>query len=420
MRKAAVGRWRSNRGCAMIPTWSCSPVAPSLPALMHPAPSPLASGCRPASSPSSGRSSRGHAICWPRAALRRVILPRRASGSSAPWCSARSCLGCRCGSSGRRRAIRAWGISFFLATWAARRHWPRWCWGCPRRQGGPTEMLTSTTELLRAAMAGEYAIGAFNVYNLEGVRAVINAAEAQRSPVMLQLHPGALQHGGQPLVALCLAAAQAATVPVTVHLDHSTAPATIEAALQAGVTSVMADGSHLSYEDNVTFTRTMVTLAHARQAVVEAELGRLTGTEDGLTIAEYEAKFTEPAQAADFDAQTGIDALAVCIGNVHGRYRSEPRLDFDRLATIQRTVSLPLVLHGASGLPEAMVRQSIALGVRKFNVNTEVREAYVEALRSCLQATSAPDVLDLMRQAEMAMQAVVAAKLQLFGSVGKV
>ena len=281
-------------------------------------------------------------------------------------------------------------------------------------------MLTSTTELLRAAMAGEYAIGAFNIYNLEGVRAVVHAAESQRSPVMLQLHPGALQHGGQPLVALCLAAAQAATVPVTVHLDHSTAPAAIEAALQGGVISVMADGSHLSYEDNVTFTRTMVTLAHAHQGVVEAELGRLTGTEDGLTVPEYEAKFTDPAQAVDFVTQTGIDALAVCIGNVHGRYRSEPRLDFDRLATIQRTVPIPLVLHGASGLPEAMVRRSIALGVRKFNVNTEVREAYVEALRSCLQAASTPDVLDLMRQAEVAMQAVVETKLQLFGSVGKV
>src|SRR5262252_7192964 len=139
-------------------------------------------------------------------------------------------------------------------------------------------MLTSTTELLRAAMAEAYAIGAFNIYNVEGVRAVINAAEAQRSPVMLQLHPGALQHGGQPLVALCLAAAKAATVPVTIHLDHSTAPTAIDAALQAGVTSVMADGSHLSYEDNVAFTRTIVTLAHAQQGVVEAERGRLTGT----------------------------------------------------------------------------------------------------------------------------------------------
>ena len=278
-------------------------------------------------------------------------------------------------------------------------------------------MLTSTTELLHAAAAGGYAIGAFNVYNLEGVRAVVSAAEAHRSPVILQLHPGALQHGGQPLVALCLAAAQGATVPITVHLDHSTSPAAIQEALETGVTSVMADGSHLPYQENVVFTRTTVSLAHARQAVVEAELGRLTGTEDGLTVPEYEARFTDPAQAADFIKQTGVDALAVCIGNVHGRYRQAPRLDFDRLAALQRIVPVPLVLHGASGLPAAMVRQAIALGVRKFNVNTEVREAYVEALRGCLQAAGTPDLLDLMRRAEEAMQAIVAAKLQLFGSV---
>src|SRR5215471_15668503 len=154
-------------------------------------------------------------------------------------------------------------------------------------------MLTSTTELLRAAMAGEYAIGAFNVYNLEGVRAVVQAAEAQRSPVILQLHPGALQHGGQPLVALCLAAAQGATVPATVHLDHSTSSTAIQEALEAGVTSVMADGSHLPYQENVAFTRTMVVLAREHQAMIEAELGRLTGTEDGLTVPEYAALLTD-------------------------------------------------------------------------------------------------------------------------------
>jgi len=281
-------------------------------------------------------------------------------------------------------------------------------------------MLTSTTELLHAAAAGGYAIGAFNVYNLEGVRAVVRAAEAHRSPVILQLHPAALQHGGQPLVALCLAAAQIASVPIMVHLDHSTSSEAIQEALEAGVTSVMADGSHLSYQENVVFTRTMVVRAHERQAAVEAELGRLTGTEDGLTVPEYEARFTDPAQAADFIGQTGVDALAVCIGNVHGRYRQAPRLDFDRLAVLQRVVPVPLVLHGASGLPAAMVRQAIALGVRKFNVNTEVREAYVETLRDCLQAAGSPDVLDLMRRAEAAMQGVVAVKLQLFGSVGTV
>jgi len=281
-------------------------------------------------------------------------------------------------------------------------------------------MLTSTPELLRAASAGGYAIGAFNVYNLEGVRAVISAAEAHRSPVILQLHPGAIQHGGQALVALCLAAAQVATVPITVHLDHSTSSVAIQEALEAGITSVMADGSHLPYHENVVFTQTMVRVAHGYQAAVEAELGRLTGTEDGLTVPEYAALLTDPAEAADFIGQTGVDALAVCIGNVHGRYRQAPRLDFDRLAALQRVVPVPLVLHGASGLPAALVRQAIALGVRKFNVNTEVREAYVEALRSCLQAAESPDLLALMQRAEAAMQAVVAAKLQLFGAVGTV
>jgi tagatose 1,6-diphosphate aldolase GatY/KbaY len=275
------------------------------------------------------------------------------------------------------------------------------------------------TTLLRAATTGGYAIGAFNIYNLEGVRAVVSAAEMHRSPVMLQLLPNALQHGGKPLVALCLEAARSATVPVALHLDHSASSTEINTALTAGLTSVMADGSHLSYRDNLAFTRDMVSLAHAHQAAVEAELGRLSGMEDGLTVPEYEAKLTSPDQAVDFVTQTGLDALAVCIGNVHGRYRGEPRLDFDRLAAIQQAVAVPLVLHGASGLPEAMVHRAMALGVCKFNVNTEIREAYMQTLHTRLQAPSPPDLLELMQSVETAMQAVVAEKLRLFGSVGK-
>ena len=280
-------------------------------------------------------------------------------------------------------------------------------------------MLTSTITLLQTAQANGYAIGAFNVYNLEGVRAVVAAAEAGRSPAMLQIHPSALKHGGPPLVALCLAAAREASVPISVHLDHSPAANEIQAALAAGLTSIMADGSHLPYEDNLAFTQKMAGLVHAHGGAVEAELGRLTGTEDGLTVPEYEARFTDPQRAAEFVAQTGVDLLAVCIGNVHGHYRREPRLDFERLAAIQKAVSVPLVLHGASGLPEAMVKQAIALGICKFNVNTEVREAYIETLKERLAAPKSPDLLDLMQSAIAAMQSVVAAKLQLFGSVGK-
>jgi tagatose 1,6-diphosphate aldolase GatY/KbaY len=281
-------------------------------------------------------------------------------------------------------------------------------------------MLTPTLALLRAAQLGGHALGAFNVYNLEGVRAVVAAAEAARSPAMLQVHPSALQFGGAPLIALCLAAARDAAVPVAVHLDHSSSPEAIREALDAGATSIMADGSHLEYAANIAFTHTMAELAHARGVAVEAELGRLSGAEDGLTVEEYAAKLTDPLQAADFVERTDPDMLAVCIGNVHGHYPGEPRLDFERLAAIRRAVPVPLVLHGASGLPPAQISQAIALGVRKLNVNTEVREAYLEALKLALDAPKPPDLIDLMRGVVAAMQAVVAEKLRLFGSVGTV
>ena len=279
-------------------------------------------------------------------------------------------------------------------------------------------MLTGTTALLRSARDGGYAIGAFNVYNLEGVRAVVAAAEAGSSPAMLQVHPAALKHGGRPLAALCLAAAREAAVPTAVHLDHSASIADIRAALDAGLASVMADGSDLPYADNVAFTRSATALVHERGGIVEGELGRLTGTEDDLTVPENLAKLTDPDQAVDFVAHTGVDALAVCIGNVHGRYRSEPRLDFERLSAIGRAVHVPLVLHGASGLPDAMVRRTIELGVCKLNVNTEVREAYLGALKRRLDSARPPDLLELMQGSVRAMQEVISAKLRLFGSAG--
>jgi tagatose 1,6-diphosphate aldolase GatY/KbaY len=236
---------------------------------------------------------------------------------------------------------------------------------------------------------------------------------------MLQIHPSALAHGGAPLLALCIEAARGAGVPCAVHLDHSPSPDAIRAALDTGVASVMADGSHLPYEENLAFTAAMAGLAHARGAAVEAELGRLAGTEDGLTVPEYEAKLTDPDQAADFVARTGVDTLAVCIGNVHGHYRGTPQLDFARLERLRWRVPIPLVLHGASGLAASMVRRAIELGVCKLNVNTELRDAYLSALTDGVTAGERPDLLDLMQAATDAMQVVVAAKLRLFGSAGK-
>ena len=279
-------------------------------------------------------------------------------------------------------------------------------------------MLVSTLSLLRTATKASYAIGAFNVYNLEGARAVVAASEAYRSPAILQILPSALRLGGAALVTLCLVAARHASVPISVHLDHCRSKAEIETTLRAGLTSIMADGSNLPYGENVAFTREMVTLVHKCRGMVEAELGRLTGTEDDLTISEYAGNLTDPEQARGFISETGADALAVCIGNVHGRYSGEPRLDFDRLAAIRAAVSVPLVLHGASGLGESLVRRSIELGICKFNVNTEVREAYLDALREGLSLPRI-DLLDLMAGAIDAMKNVISAKLRLFGSVDR-
>ncbi|MCU0525563.1 MAG: class II fructose-bisphosphate aldolase [Elainella sp. Prado103] len=279
-------------------------------------------------------------------------------------------------------------------------------------------MLTSTRELLETARRNIYAIGAFNIYNLEGVRAVVQAAEAYQSPAILQIHPSSLKYGGSPLVSLCLEAANAAKVPMSVHLDHSTSAAAIQFALDAGMNSVMADGSHLPYDGNMQFTRQMTELAHRYGAVVEAEIGRISGTEDGLSVAEKEAKMTDPIQAGEFVRITKVDALAVTIGNVHGEYKTEPRLDFDRLIKIRQRVGedVLLVLHGASGLPATLISKSIELGVCKFNVNTEVRQAYMKTLRleDCVADQS--DLVPCMETVVEAMQAIVMEKMQLFGS----
>ncbi|MEM8611832.1 MAG: class II fructose-bisphosphate aldolase [Cyanobacteria bacterium P01_H01_bin.105] len=280
-------------------------------------------------------------------------------------------------------------------------------------------MLTSTKELLENAQKQSYAIGAFNLYNLEGVKAVVNAAEADNSPAIIQILPNILEYGGVPLVKLFIEAADLATVPMSVHLDHCDDPDIIKTALEAGVQSVLADGSKFSLQENLAFTREMTILAHAKGATVEAEIGRISGTEDGMTVAEKEAKMTDPDQAKRFVAQSGVDFLAVTIGNVHGQYHSEPRLDFDRLAKIRQRLDIPLVLHGASGLPALMIQHSIELGVSKFNVNTEVRQKYLQFWREYGKTNSQRDLLDCQKASTGAMQEIVAQKIRLFGSAGK-
>lgn len=271
-------------------------------------------------------------------------------------------------------------------------------------------MLTPTREILDSARAGCYAVGAFNIYNLEGALAVQRGAEAENSAALLQLHPKALSFGGPALIALCKQVAAEARVPIGLHLDHCVSLEAMQTALDAGLRSVMIDGSHLSYEQNVALTQEAAQRVHALGGVLEAELGRLSGSEDGLTIEEREARLTDPAQARDFIERTGADWLAVCIGNVHGNYPGEVRFDFERLAAIRAAVAVPLVLHGASGVPAPFIRRAIELGVVKFNVNTDLRGAYLHTLHTSAQA----DLVGILEEAVASMTQVVREKIRAF------
>jgi fructose-bisphosphate aldolase class II len=275
-------------------------------------------------------------------------------------------------------------------------------------------MLASGRDLLQRAVDSGRAVGSFNTYNLEITQAILRAAEAKQAPVFLAVGRGALDSAGfEPLTRGMLAAAEAASVPVAVHLDHSPDVDTIARCVVAGYTSVMVDGSHFAFGQNVDLTRRAVEAA--RGVPVEAELGAMAGSEDRSADHEAGIPMTDPAQAAEFAAATGVDSLAIAIGNAHGFYTGEPHLDFERLEDLARAVSVPLVLHGASGISDGDIEHCIQLGVRKINVNTEIRQALFGSLQHFLtRGVPGYDVTRLFGSAIEAMQAVVEEKIALF------
>ncbi|GGN87202.1 tagatose-bisphosphate aldolase [Streptomyces albiflavescens] len=247
-------------------------------------------------------------------------------------------------------------------------------------------MLLTGTEGLKAlttAYTTGQALPGFVAYNLETVQGIVAAAEANPGhPVLLQAGSSPFKHAGrEPLMRLALDAAAHSDAPLGVHLDHSRDLDEITACLEAGYTSVMVDGSHLPFADNIALTREAVRRARDHGAWVEAELGALAGDEDVSTNAHTSATtMTDPLQAAEFVAETGVDALAVAVGNVHGFTAAPVRLDLDRLGAIRAAAPVPLVLHGASGLPEEQLLGALARGVAKVNVNAELRRAYLQAV----------------------------------------
>jgi fructose-bisphosphate aldolase class II/tagatose 1,6-diphosphate aldolase GatY/KbaY len=246
-------------------------------------------------------------------------------------------------------------------------------------------LLYGTSALKEAAAAGQ-AMPGFVAYNLETVQGITAAAEVSGRPVLIQAGSSPFKHAGQDaLMRLALDAAGRSSARLGVHLDHSRDLDEITACLEAGYSSVMVDGSHLPFSANVALTKEAVRRARDYGAWVEAELGALPGDEDVSTDAVAQASaMTDPRQAGEFVSATGVDALAVAVGNVHGFTKDPVHLALDRLAAIHEAVPVPLVLHGASGLPVEELHGALARGVAKVNVNAELRRAYLEAVRTVL------------------------------------
>lgn len=281
--------------------------------------------------------------------------------------------------------------------------------------------LVPVSDLLREAEAGGYAVGAFNCNNMEIVQAIATAAQAERAPVIMQASQGAIKYAGiEYITAMASVAASLVDVPVALHLDHGTSFEQVMRCIRSGFSSVMIDGSKLPLEDNIALTRQVVAAARPVGVSVEAELGKIGGTEDDIHVDDADVYFTDPDEARRFVEETGVDSLAVAIGTAHGRYKGEPKLDFARLEKIRSLVNIPIVLHGSSGVPDAAIREAVRLGVRKINIDTNIREAFVDRFREVIAAN--PDEIDprkILGPAREAAVELIREKIRLFGSAGK-
>ena len=279
--------------------------------------------------------------------------------------------------------------------------------------------LVTTKELLLDAQKRGYAVGAFNVENMEMVQAVIAAAEELRSPVIMQTTPSTLKYADPELFYANVAAvAKKATVPVVMHLDHGSSFELALRAFRAGYTSIMIDGSHSVLEENIAITKAVVDACHAGNVPVEAELGKVGGKEDDLDGGA--GGFTDPQEAVRFVEETGVDSLAVAIGTAHGVYKGIPKLDVERLSQIREVVSIPLVLHGTSGIPDEDVRECISRGICKVNYATDLRIAFTEGVKEVL--TAKPDTIDPKKYNAVGREKVkeyVLGRIKVVGSEGK-
>ncbi|MGK0702767.1 tagatose-bisphosphate aldolase subunit KbaY [Yokenella regensburgei] len=278
--------------------------------------------------------------------------------------------------------------------------------------------IISTKYLLLDAQAKGYAVPAFNIHNAETIQAILEVCHEMRSPVILAGTPGTFKHiAFDEIYALCEAYSNTYDMPLALHLDHHESLADISRKVDAGVRSAMIDGSHFPFADNVKLVKSVVDFCHLHDCSVEAELGRLGGVEDDMDVDEESAFLTDPQEARRFVEQTGVDSLAVAIGTAHGLYTKRPKIDFQRLAEIREVVNIPLVLHGASDVPDEFVRRTIELGVCKVNVATELKIAFADAVKKWFADNpEGNDPRYYMRVGMDAMKEVVRSKITVCGS----
>ena len=305
-------------------------------------------------------------------------------------------------------------------------------------------MLVTNKALLDAAREGGYAVGAFNINNMEFIQAILSAAAELRSPAIIAVSEGAIKYAGfDTLVSLVRVELEGKNIPVSLHLDHGKDMSVIERCISGGFTSVMIDGSHLPFDENVAVTKEVVGKAGPAGVSVEGELGRLAGIEDNVSVSEQDALFTDPDEAKMFVERTGIDSLAIAVGTSHGAYKfkGEPRLALDRISTIASLVDVPLVLHGASGVnqehvelansfgadiagargvPDEAITEAVKLGIAKVNIDTDMRIAFMAFLRKSLgEKKDNIDPRKYLGAAREAVVEVVRSKMKLFRSEGK-
>lgn len=281
--------------------------------------------------------------------------------------------------------------------------------------------LVPMTEFLPQAKRERFAVGQFNINNLEFTQAITEAGQEEQSPLIFGVSEGAMRYIGLDyVIAIARTAADNSGLPIALHLDHGSSFDVVMKCIRAGFSSVMFDGSHYPLEENIRLTKEVVKAAHAVGVSVEGELGTIGGVEDDVSVDESEAALAKPEEAIRFYEETNVDALAIAVGTAHGMYKGEPKIRFDIIEEVSRQVDVPIVLHGGSGVPDESIQKAISLGVGKVNVNTESQVACTKTVRKLLnEDDTLVDPRKYLGPARDAIKEVVKHKMRLFGSSGK-